>query len=92
MEWTDVSENARDWLKMLGNFAPTVHAKNRELKGCLADEGRTYFDAGDLRNIAAACIEAADWLDKRADSEPPQEAPADDDAWLPGDDMMGASG
>ncbi len=69
MEWTDVSEDARDWLKMLGNFGPTVHAKNRELKGYLSDEGRTYFDAGDLRNIAAACIEAADWLDKRADAE-----------------------
>ena len=68
MEWTDVSEDARDWLKMLGDFSPTVHAKQRELKGYLSDEGRTYFDAGDLRNIAAACIEADDWLDMRADA------------------------
>ena len=70
MEWTDVSEDARDWLEMLGHFSPTVHAQNRELKGCLhhedGEDGRTYLDAGDLRNIAAACNEAADWLDKRA--------------------------
>ena len=72
MNWDDdVSEDARDWLKMLGNFGPTVHAKNRELKGYLGEEGRTYFDAGDLRNIAAALIEAANWLDKRADAETP---------------------
>jgi hypothetical protein len=71
VEWTDVSENTRDWLKLLGNFVPTVHAKQRELKGYLGEEGRTYFDAGDLRNIAAALIEAADWLDKRAEAEAP---------------------
>ena len=75
MEWTEVSEDARDWLKMLGGFGPTVHAKQRELKGCLhseyGEDGRTYLDAGDLRNIAAAMIEAADWLDKRADAEAP---------------------
>jgi len=70
MEWTEVSEESRCWLKMLGGFGPTVHAKNRELKGYLV-EGRTYFDAGDLRNIAAALIEAADWLDKRSEAETP---------------------
>ena len=29
MKWTDVSEDARGWLKMLGEFGPTVNAKNR---------------------------------------------------------------
>ena len=71
MEWTDLSDDARKWLKMLGDFGPTVHAKQRELKGYLGEGDRTYFDAGDLRNIAAVCIEAADWLDKRADAEAP---------------------
>lgn len=68
MEWTEVSAEARHWLEMLGHFGPTVRAENRELKGYLGDEGRTYFDSSDLRNIAAAMIEAANWLDKRADA------------------------
>lgn len=76
MDWTDVSEDAREWLKMLGGFSPTVHAKQRELKGQLhsdyGDDGRCYLDAGDLRNLAAALIEAADWLDKRAAQQEPK--------------------
>jgi hypothetical protein len=70
MEWTDVSEDARDWLKMLGGFSPTVHIAQRELKGYLHSDddsdGRTYLDSSDLRKISAALTEAADWLDKRA--------------------------
>lgn len=70
MKWSDVSYDARAWLDTLGSFSPTVHAPNRELKGYLHDleggDGRTYFSAADLRRIAEACTEAADWLDKRA--------------------------
>ena len=75
MEWADVSEEARDWLEMLGNFGPTNAVKLRELKGCVhsdhGEDGRVYVASRDLRNIAAACIEAADWLDKRADADAP---------------------
>ncbi len=69
MEWEDVSENTRDTMNMLGDFSPTVHAKKRELKGFIHDEdggSKTYWDSDDLRQIATACIEAADWLDQRA--------------------------
>lgn len=73
MEWTDVSEDARDWLEMLGSFGPTANAGNRELKGRVhsdhGEDGRVLLDSGDLRNIAAAMTEAADWLDKRAELE-----------------------
>jgi hypothetical protein len=75
MKWPDISEDARSWLKMLGDFGPTAHAKNRELKGYIAadegEDGRTYLNSRDLREIAASCIEAADWLDKRADAAVP---------------------
>lgn len=75
MQWTDVSEDAREWLEMLGNFGPTVHANRRELKGCVhsdhGEDGRVYLDSSDLRNISAALIEAADWLDKRAAAAAP---------------------
>ena len=96
MDWNDVSVDARDWLKTLGSFSPTVHVAQRELKGYLhsddGDDGRTYLDSGDLRKIAAACIEAAGWLDKRAANEEQQDSHNDDDPWLSGDDMMGSSG
>ena len=69
MEWDDVSEKSRDWLKLFGNFGPTVMADKRELKGWTQDEegvSKTYLSADELREAAAAFVEAADWLDKRA--------------------------
>lgn len=73
MEWiNDVSQKARDVMDALGNFGPTVNALNREVKGYTMDSntgdcGKAYYSSDDLRNIAAGCIEVADWLDKRAD-------------------------
>lgn len=70
MEWTDLSEKARDWMKDIGDFGPTVHAANREVKGSVADESgelcKAYYTSDELRSLAAACTEVADWLDKRA--------------------------
>lgn len=77
MKWDDVSEKTRQVMKELGNFGPTVHPQNRELKGYTDDGdglGKTYWSSDDLRGIAAACVEAADWLDKRA-SAPQPDAP-----------------
>lgn len=71
-EWiNEVSESARDVMDDLGNFGPTVHALNREVKGYTMDSdtgecGKCYYNSNDLRRIAAGCIEVADWLDKRA--------------------------
>lgn len=55
-------------LKELGEYSPTVHAVNKELKGH-HDGGKSYITSDELRELAAACIEAADWLDNRADFE-----------------------
>ena len=66
----DISESAKAWMKLLGNFGPTVHADRREIKGVTVDDDgdhvKTYYDSGELRELAAACSEVADWLDKRA--------------------------
>ena len=71
MIWFDLSTNARDWMGELGGFGPTVHAGNREVKGCTlgadGEPGKTYWSSEDLRKIAAACNEVANWLDKRAE-------------------------
>lgn len=71
MNWTDVSQKARDVMKEFGNFSPTVHAANKEVKGYTHDDeggGKCYWSSDDLRGIAAACIEVANWLDKRAEA------------------------
>ncbi|MBQ0917499.1 hypothetical protein KBW71_03520 [Hydrogenophaga aromaticivorans] len=69
MKWEDVSEAAREVMKDMGNFSPTVNAKHKMVKGYMHDDeggGKVYLDSGDLRTIAAGCIEVADWLEKRA--------------------------
>lgn len=69
MFWEQVSEKSREIMKKLGDFSPTVHTQEREVKGYTFDEdggGKTYWTSYDLRNIASACIEVADWLDSRA--------------------------
>ncbi len=68
-EWEDLSDNARDTMEGLGNFGPTSNPLNAEVKGYVAcepgEDGRTYYGPDDLREIAAGCIEVADWLDAR---------------------------
>jgi len=69
-DWHDLGQETLSVMKDLGEFGPTVHVKNREVKGyTFDDEGgnKTYYSSDDLRNIAAACIKVADWLDKRAE-------------------------
>ena len=73
MKWEDLSQKTRNVMKELGDFGPTVNAASRELKGATYDADcggsvKTYWTSDDLRQIAAACLEAADWLDKRADA------------------------
>jgi hypothetical protein len=70
MEWGDISDKGRAWMRDLGNFGPTVNTRDRMVKGCMLDDdgeaARTYLDSADLRGLAAACNEVADWLDARA--------------------------
>lgn len=66
----EVSESARGWMRTLGNFSPVVNPDYREVKGSMlgeyGDAEKTYFDSKELRELAAACNEVADWLDERA--------------------------
>lgn len=68
---SDMSENAKSALRVLGDFGPTVHVADREVKGVVRkddpwEDGRTYISSDDLRLIGAGLIEAADYLDARA--------------------------
>lgn len=71
MNWDDVSESARAVLRDLGNFGPTVTAAHRMVKGYMSDDGggsaSVYYTSGDLRLMAQACNEVAEWLDERAE-------------------------
>ena len=68
----EVSESSRGWMRALGNFTPTVNPLYRAVKGSMlgeyGDPEKTYFDSKELRELATACIEVADWLDLRADT------------------------
>ena len=79
MKWEDLSQLARDSMKELGNFGPTVNVAERLVKGAMYDPDcdgavKTYYSSDDLRQIAAACNEVADWLDKRSTDEKPNAA------------------
>ena len=71
--WESLSQNAKDAMQLLGDFGPTVHVANREVKGYTyntdGEGGKAYYDNNDLRNIAAGCIEVAQWLEERARGE-----------------------
>jgi hypothetical protein len=74
MKWEDLSELARDVMEDMGNFGPTIKPGSREVKGATYDDVyggviKTYYSSSDLREIASACNEVADWLDKRAEIE-----------------------
>lgn len=73
----EVSESSRGWMRTLGNFTPTVNPLYREVKGSMLGEygesEKTYFSSGELRELATACVEVADWLDLRATSQPAAE-------------------
>lgn len=67
-KWEELSENALDQMKFIGNFGPTVNVKYAEVKGYTYDEdggGKCYLTSDDLRKLAAGCIEVADYLDER---------------------------
>lgn len=70
MKWEALSCQTLGVMRDLGNFSPTFHAINREVKGYKLDSegeaGKCYYTSSDLRQIAIACKEVADWLDKRA--------------------------
>jgi hypothetical protein len=74
MEWEEVSEAARDTMRELGFFGPTVNVADRLVKGYgfWGDDeaGKVYLSSKDLRTIVPHLVEVADWLDKRAETKP----------------------
>ena len=70
MEWTEVSERARETMDLIGKYGPTITAEHRQVRGwSLDDEGdpvKCYLTAADLRLMAVDLVEVADWLDARA--------------------------
>ena len=67
MQWDEVSGEARETMRFLGHFQPTVNPATKEVKGWIEEEGKTYFNSTELREMAVHFVEVADWLDKRAD-------------------------
>lgn len=72
MDWDkDLSNNAKIWMHMLGEFSPTCDPDKKTVKGYMYDNqggGKVYFDSGELKELSAACIEVADWLVRRSES------------------------
>jgi len=66
-KWEELSEATRGWMR-LDNFNPTTRASDKRIKGYL-DEGQVYLCSDELREIAAAYVEVAVWLDLRAGEE-----------------------
>ncbi len=66
-DWeNDVSGTSKHWLQFLGGFTPTVNIEYKEVKGYLSGD-RTYLNSEELRDISNALLEAAQWLEKRAE-------------------------
>jgi hypothetical protein len=72
MQWEDLSDNAKEIMLDLGNLLPKETPSDREVEGWVCGEfGETVtigYSSHYLREMAAACLEVADWLDKRAES------------------------
>jgi hypothetical protein len=69
MNWDDLDDATRRIMRELGEFGPTGNEEDKEVKGLAVTEDgevvKMYYRSIDLRAIAEACIEVADWLDER---------------------------
>ena len=72
MQWEDLSDNAKEIMLNLGGCLPTETPSDRWVEGWANGRyGETVtigYSSHYLREMAAACLEVADWLDKRAES------------------------
>ncbi len=70
MDWEkDMSRDDKLYLLSIGGFEPGCVVENVELRGVVCDESPTvvYFNSDEIRCIANAMINAAQWLEKRAE-------------------------
>lgn len=72
MEWEDLSKEIKSWMNFLGSFSPTSDVIARCVKGYMADiegdGGKVYLNSAELRELASACNDVANWLDARSES------------------------
>lgn len=61
-QWNELSAGTLEVMKELGSFGPTT--RGDEIKG-YQDGDKVYWDAKDLKDISAACLEVAQWLEER---------------------------
>jgi len=66
----ELSSNAIFWLEFLGNFQPTANVQHKSIKGWMIDRDAVgvesvYLDSENLRTIANALNETANWLEDR---------------------------
>jgi len=64
----ELTKLEKEWLKFLGDFGPTIHPKNKEIKGYMHD-GKTYLNSNDLLNLSNALKSVAEWLNERSENE-----------------------
>ena len=68
--WKELNGLTQGWMSMLGGFSPTVNPQDKQVKGVMFDsEGeiiKAYLDPDELREIADACLEVAQFLEDRA--------------------------
>lgn len=68
-DWEGLSQEARETMEWLGDFGPTVHVEQRQIKGYMRDsEGggcKVYLTSDDLRILSRSFLDVADWLDAR---------------------------
>jgi hypothetical protein len=59
MNWQDLSKETRDIMEELGNYTPT--SAGDMIKGYIGEdqEGQSYLDSKDLRDMAKAFMEVA---------------------------------
>lgn len=69
----DISADAQEIMKELGNFSPTTNIADATVKGWMDTDGdglyKTYWTSATLRKMSTAFVEVAEWLDRRAKGE-----------------------
>src|SRR5574343_1044925 len=74
MKWEDLSQETRDVMADFGDIVPIKRPSIYMVSGVVHDRAfggfkTVHYTTRDLRKIASAFTEVADWLDKRAEED-----------------------
>lgn len=67
--WEELPERVHETMKFLGEFGPTVHHKDKLIKGHMWSDGechKVYLKSDDLRKLGIDMCRVANWLEMRA--------------------------